>query len=96
MSLTKDLTFCQKPGKIVKVLMRRQLMGMEKPQETRRILLEELFAIVVSCGVIYGTLFLRKAIVWGLFSDNANEHLVLFAEPVPFSIRTQNVTLIVF
>jgi hypothetical protein len=48
MSLTKDLTFCQKPGKIVKVLMRRQLMGMEKPQETRRILLEELFAIVAS------------------------------------------------
>jgi hypothetical protein len=25
---------------------------------------------------------LRKAIVLGLFSDNANEHLVLFAEPV--------------
>jgi hypothetical protein len=73
MSLAKDLTFYQKPEKIVKVLMRRQLMGMEKPQETRRICLGKPLAIVVSCGVFYGTLFLRKAIVRGLFSDNANE-----------------------
>jgi hypothetical protein len=58
---------------MAKVLMRRQLMGMEKPQETRRICLKRPLAIVVSCGVFYGTLFLRKGIVRGLFSNNANE-----------------------